>query len=331
MVWDPTDAAWEENLAARAYYAETGTLAAAITATALDKPVGQWLANCRKKGGLGKNPTTAERREQQLAAIDEDRRPAWPIDWQRHYAAITQLDEIVPGVTAAGSDIGRWLERQRQHVVWEGLTEGQRERLTDLGVTPLPRQRQTPAKASRGSGAAFERGCAALDQYRARTGSVTVPRAHVERLEDGTEAKLGVSLSNTKTRCFLGGRPGARRPGAGGWTSGGDRHDDAAGLAGVPHGRGSPRSHGRAAAPPPGGGRNRTYSGVSRVDGVRKHSDCNGHDQYPGAFVRCPGCPLWIPGGGRHLARRRRPFRLPLVRRHRPHGAERPLRRRPGP
>ncbi|MFG2525763.1 hypothetical protein [Streptomyces sp. NPDC048527] len=29
---------------------------------------------------------------------------------------------------------------------------------------------------------------------------MTVPRAHVERLEDGTEVKLGVFLSNTKSR-----------------------------------------------------------------------------------------------------------------------------------
>lgn len=39
-----------------------------------------------------------------------------------------------------------------------------------------------------------------LAQYKAREGSVKVPRAHVERLEDGTEVKLGVFLSNTKTR-----------------------------------------------------------------------------------------------------------------------------------
>ncbi|MEU2792615.1 hypothetical protein [Streptomyces sp. NPDC007100] len=29
---------------------------------------------------------------------------------------------------------------------------------------------------------------------------MTAPRAHVGRLEDGTEVKLGVSLSNTKSR-----------------------------------------------------------------------------------------------------------------------------------
>ncbi|MFE4801759.1 hypothetical protein ACFRFL_44145 [Streptomyces sp. NPDC056708] len=29
---------------------------------------------------------------------------------------------------------------------------------------------------------------------------MTVPRGHVEQLEDGTEVKLGVFLSNTKSR-----------------------------------------------------------------------------------------------------------------------------------
>lgn len=47
---------------------------------------------------------------------------------------------------------------------------------------------------------AFEKGVAALAQYKAREGSVTVPRAHVERLEDGSEVKLGVFLSNSKSR-----------------------------------------------------------------------------------------------------------------------------------
>ncbi|MFE7608426.1 hypothetical protein [Streptomyces celluloflavus] len=33
-----------------------------------------------------------------------------------------------------------------------------------------------------------------------RTGSLAVPRAHVEVLPDGSEVKLGVFLSNTKSR-----------------------------------------------------------------------------------------------------------------------------------
>ncbi|MFE9500890.1 helicase associated domain-containing protein, partial [Streptomyces collinus] len=215
IVWDPADAAWEENLsAARAYFAEAGTLAAPVTATALDKPVGQWLANCRKKNGLGKNQAVAQRRAAQLAEIDPDWNPGapglgWTVDWQRTYAAIAGLvaagallEEIVPGVTADGADVGRWLERQRQHVVWQGLNPGQRERLSSLGITPLPPEApETPGKRARGGSAAFERGCAALAQYKSRTG-VTGPvsRSWVEVLPDGVEVRLGVFLSNTKSR-----------------------------------------------------------------------------------------------------------------------------------
>ncbi|MER8018120.1 Helicase associated domain protein [Streptomyces griseoluteus] len=212
--WTPADTGWEENLAAaRAYYAMAGTLAAPVTASALDRPVGQWLANCRKGIALGKDPVRAERRAAQLSEIDPDWRPAWPVDWQRFYAAVgqmvalgTALEDIVPGVTASGVDVGRWLERQRQRVVWEQLAAGQRERLAALGVAPLPPvervvRQKAGGKAPKGLPAAFLRGCKALEQYRARTGGVeAVSRAHVETLEDGTEVRLGVWLSNLKSR-----------------------------------------------------------------------------------------------------------------------------------
>lgn len=41
---------------------------------------------------------------------------------------------------------------------------------------------------------------AALRQYAEREQRVIVPRGHVETLEDGVEVKLGVWLSNTKSR-----------------------------------------------------------------------------------------------------------------------------------
>ncbi len=44
---------------------------------------------------------------------------------------------------------------------------------------------------------------AALTQYKARTGTVTVPRGHVEELEiagGAVAVKLGVWISNTKSR-----------------------------------------------------------------------------------------------------------------------------------
>ncbi|WP_306432501.1 helicase associated domain-containing protein [Streptomyces sp. A1136] len=47
---------------------------------------------------------------------------------------------------------------------------------------------------------AFERGVDALAQYAARDGRVVVPRTHTEELPDGTPVRLGVWLSNTRTR-----------------------------------------------------------------------------------------------------------------------------------
>ncbi|MEH0664038.1 helicase associated domain-containing protein [Streptomyces stelliscabiei] len=97
-------------------------------------------------------------------------------------------------------DIGKWLARQRKPEVWEALADRQRERLEAVGVTLLAPEPEAPAKPSTVPVNAFERGVAALAQYKAREGSVTVPRGHVERLEDGSEVKLGVFLSNSKSR-----------------------------------------------------------------------------------------------------------------------------------
>ncbi|THA49395.1 hypothetical protein [Streptomyces sp. A1136] len=92
-------------------------LAAPVTATILEHPIGQWLAN------NGKNPNLEPDRAAQLAAIDPDWKPAWPIDWQRRYTALntllaagTRLEDVVPGVTLRGEDIGRWLAAQQREL-----------------------------------------------------------------------------------------------------------------------------------------------------------------------------------------------------------------------
>ncbi|MGW4995746.1 Helicase associated domain protein [Streptomyces mirabilis] len=204
MVWSPADERFQENLeAAKAYYADHWTLCAPRSAVALDRPVGQWLSNLRRAGALDGHPEW----ETALKEIDEDWNPSWPADWQRHYAAVRELlreeaglTELQPGITCHGMDVGKWLARQRKPEVWQALTDGQRERLEQLGITPLAPAPEEPAKPSTTPVGAFERGVVALAQYRAREGSLTVPRSHVEALPDGTEVKLGVWIMNQKTR-----------------------------------------------------------------------------------------------------------------------------------
>ncbi|MCX4539059.1 helicase associated domain-containing protein, partial [Streptomyces sp. NBC_01669] len=214
MVWDTADAQFAENLAAaRAYYSEARTLAAPRHATALDKPVGQWLTNLRRPGGLGKDPERAARRAKQLAAIDPDWNPGglgWTVDWQRHYTGLNALlaaggtlDEILPGVTYRGDDIGRWLARQARD--WTQLNTEQQHRLSEMGMKPAARPQKTATQTNTKAGAtkgsdAFQRGVAALTQYIAREGKHVVGRQHVEELPDGTMVRLGVFLSNQKTR-----------------------------------------------------------------------------------------------------------------------------------
>ncbi|MEE1735103.1 Helicase associated domain protein [Streptomyces sp. BE147] len=209
VVWDPADAAWEENLgAAKAYFAAYGTLAAPVTAMIMDRPIGQWLANARKKNGLGKDGARASRRAAALAAIDPDWNPDWPVDWQRHYAALkgavapgSMLGYVEPGAMVNGLDVGAWLVAQQNG--WEGLSGKQRERLVQLGVQP-PEKPVVAAKARRAAGGAragaFERGLVALAQYAEREGTVVVARSWSEDLPDGTSVRLGVWLSNVKSR-----------------------------------------------------------------------------------------------------------------------------------
>ncbi|MEU0575397.1 DEAD/DEAH box helicase [Dermacoccus nishinomiyaensis] len=206
MVWSVADERFQENLeAAKAYYEEHWTLCAPRTATVLDRPVGQWLSNLRRPGALDGRPKW----KAALEAVDKHWNPPWPAEWQRHYAAVRELltDErdqaggakVLPGFTVHGMDVGKWLAKQRTSKVWTALTDGQRALLEAVGIVPLPpdpEPAKTPGKAMN----AFEKGVAALAQYKAREGHLTVPRAHMEVLEDGSEIKLGVFLSNSKTR-----------------------------------------------------------------------------------------------------------------------------------
>ncbi|MFJ9676365.1 Helicase associated domain protein [Streptomyces sp. NPDC101221] len=224
MVWEPSEEAWETRLAVlRSYRRATGHLAPRQDAVWGESetedlvPIGQFLANLRRKGGLGKNPERAETRAAQLTGIDPDWDCPWPLDWQRHYRHLTHLaadepdgvlPDIAPGVQVDGDDIGRWLHRQRRN--WRLLSSEQQDRLTKLGVQPAqePPPAPTIKGAAKGSKAqqAFQRGLAALTQWVEREGSHRpVPRGHAEEIviDGGAEpvtVKLGVWVSNTKSR-----------------------------------------------------------------------------------------------------------------------------------
>ncbi|MET7988640.1 MULTISPECIES: Helicase associated domain protein [unclassified Streptomyces] len=222
MVWEPSEEAWETKLAVlRSYRRAHGHLAPrrdAVWGSADSElvPVGEHMANLRRKDGLGKNPSRAAVRAAQLSTIDPDWNCPWPLDWQRHHRALADLVDadgslpyIAPGVLFEGDDIGRWLHRQIRE--WSQLTEEQQERLTRLGIKPV--EAPSPAPATKGATKsqskaqqAFQRGLAALAQWVEREGAHRpVPRGHSEEIAvdgetDPVTVKLGVWVSNTKSR-----------------------------------------------------------------------------------------------------------------------------------
>ncbi|MFH8873442.1 DEAD/DEAH box helicase [Streptomyces griseus] len=226
MVWEPGEEAWENKLAAlRSYRRAMGHLAPrqdAVWGEGTEMvPIGQHMANLRRKGGkngLGKNPERAAVRAAQLTAIDPDWDCHWPLDWQRHYRILADLVDadghlphIDPGVLFEGDDLGRWLARMSEANIWAQLSAEQQRRLSELGAKPLEAPSPAPAAARTTKGPskaqhAFQRGVAALTQWVRREGADRpVPRGHAEELAvDGeTEpvvVKLGVWVSNTKSR-----------------------------------------------------------------------------------------------------------------------------------
>ncbi|MEV6440330.1 DEAD/DEAH box helicase [Streptomyces anulatus] len=223
MVWEPGEEAWENKLAAlRSYRRATGHLAPRQDAIWGEGeamvPIGQHLANLRRKGGLGKDPKRAAERAAQLAAIDEDWNCPWPLNWQRHYRILADLVDadgtlpyIAPGITYDGDDIGTWRWQQQNAGVQAQLMPEQRERLAALGIPVVEPAPPAPAapRTAKGPGrarAAFQRGLAALTQWVEQEGTDRpVPRGAVVEITVDGEAepvpvKLGVWISNTKSR-----------------------------------------------------------------------------------------------------------------------------------
>ena len=199
MVWEPGEEAWETKLAAlRSYRRATGHLAPRQDAVWGEGeamvPIGQHMANLRRKGGLGKDPERAAERAAQLTAIDPDWNCPWPLDWQRHYRVLADLvdadghlPDIAPGVLMDGDDIGRvapaaeaagHLGAAVDRAAGTAVQAGRASPLEAPSPAPAAtRAAKGPSKAQQ----AFQRGLAALAQWVEREGAHRpVPRGHSE-------------------------------------------------------------------------------------------------------------------------------------------------------
>ncbi|MGV0101252.1 Helicase associated domain protein [Streptomyces californicus] len=211
MVWDVADAGfWRVVTAARTAFETYRTLALPRSLVIDGVRIGQALTNLRRPGGLGSDPVRADERRRALEAIDPEWCPPWPADWQRAYAATRDLlseeqgairaDDILPGSTVHGVDIGAWLTRQADPTVWAGLLPEQRTRLEALGLTPPPAPATKAKTKPTATVSAFDRGITALAQYAAREGHLKIPRQHIEETDAHGPVKLGTWWSNTRSR-----------------------------------------------------------------------------------------------------------------------------------
>ncbi|MEU7851966.1 Helicase associated domain protein [Micromonospora parva] len=204
MVWSHPDHAFQTGLSiARAYHAVHDHLAAGHDAVVDGYPIGTWLANRRREARLavGARGALNDRRKAALAEVDPYWCPEWPLVWQRRYVLLRQhvaaggAVEIAPGHMMAGEDIGAWLARQQAD--WDVLYPEQRRLLAELGVTPGDGGVQGAVRVPHDD--KFTRNLAAAAAYAQREGHLNVPRKHVE-ITDGTEIRLGIWISNQRSR-----------------------------------------------------------------------------------------------------------------------------------
>ncbi|MFJ1709198.1 Helicase associated domain protein [Kitasatospora sp. NPDC088346] len=225
MIWSVSDARFEAGLAwARQWAAEHhGSLAAPSRASIGGYAIGTWLVELRAQAEVPADQDGAlpPERRQALEAIDPWWCPAWPITWQRSYAAARawwlacegRVDwPGLPIETAfEGEAVGRWVRAQRGG--WAQLAEEQQDLLLALGIeedqelaAEAAERAEKAARPVRARGDRFAQHLQALHAFAEREGHVRVPRAHKEPLEaaegSGEPVLLGLGawLSNQKTR-----------------------------------------------------------------------------------------------------------------------------------
>ncbi|MDT0460691.1 helicase associated domain-containing protein [Streptomyces sp. DSM 41527] len=192
MIWDKHDAAWRSRLAAAADYHHAHGHLAAPAAT----PLGAWLAEQRH---LAAKNQLDQARADALTALAPDWRLPHGADWHRKYhllrahladgadpATLTR-DTVLAGVKA-----GSWLYRQL--TTWHGLTPGQQQLMTALGLTPD----SNPLAPARRPRRTFEQTAQLLELFLHREGRTPTARETIR--VDGDTVKLGVWLAKARTK-----------------------------------------------------------------------------------------------------------------------------------
>ncbi|MGA5699877.1 Helicase associated domain protein [Peterkaempfera bronchialis] len=212
MVWSVTDARFEAGLDWARLWAKEhgGSLAAPARASIGGYAIGAFLTALRAAAGIpqGEPGALSPERHRRLEEIDPWWCPAWPITWQRTYAAARQWWLACDGrvdwptlpadTTYEGQPLGRWIATQR--ATWPDLDQEQQELLMALGVQEDPglvaAKKAAEAKPKVSRQDRFQLHLTALAEFVQREGHARVPRAHktVEGLS------LGAWLNNTKAR-----------------------------------------------------------------------------------------------------------------------------------
>ncbi|MFJ2583003.1 helicase associated domain-containing protein [Kitasatospora aureofaciens] len=228
MIWSVSDARFEAGLDWARVWAKGhgGSLAAPARASVGGYAIGTWLSELRAAAAVpaGEPGSLAPERRAALEEIDPWWCPAWPITWQRAYAA-TRLwwldsDGLVNWTTLPedtvyeGEQLGRWVKAQRAG--WPELEADQRDLLAAIGIAEdqelVAARAAAEAKPKVSRTDRFAQGLAALAQFVAREGHAVVRRPHKEEVESveagpGGEEQvvvshfaLGTWLNNQKAR-----------------------------------------------------------------------------------------------------------------------------------
>lgn len=202
MIWDAHEAAWQGHMATvEVFHTTYGHLA--IPAI---EPGGQFLIDQR---ALARKNHLHPDREAQLAALDADWTLPHGPDWHRkyhllrrhieagHHVATLRRDTVVNGVK-----VGSWLHRQL--TTWNKLSDGQRDRLTHLGLTldqislPVHKTTSDEARPSGRTRRTFEQMTTLLRAFMERHGRVPGAREWIE--VDGQRVMIGPWLCKTRTK-----------------------------------------------------------------------------------------------------------------------------------